>query len=72
MAEVSKIAETFGKQLAQRMFAGRKGHGKAPVSYLQLTEADLANIAASAFEMGVDFAKRGAQAGQAPQEQTRG
>lgn len=56
MADLEAAAQQFGKQLAERLFDGRTGHGKAPVSYLQLRPDDVANIAATAFEAGARIA----------------
>jgi hypothetical protein len=52
----------FAADFAGRMFADRKGHGQAPVSYLQITRGELVNLLSVAFEMGAKFARESALA----------
>jgi len=50
---MTQAALEFGKNLAAKAFAKRKGHGGAEgVCYLQMTEAKLAAFIAIAFEAG--------------------
>lgn len=43
--------DAIGAKVADRLFASRKGHGGAPVSYLQLRKDDLAGIIAESIKL---------------------
>lgn len=51
-SDPSKNAGELGKAMADRLFAGRKGHGRAPISYLQLNRETLADVLTVAIELG--------------------
>lgn len=51
-------AAEYGRRVAVKLFEGRKGHGGGPCSRRVLGPADLAAIAAAAFQAGATVAKR--------------
>lgn len=53
----NRAADTFSKDFAARLFQGRKGHGNGPVSYMQLSEPEVANLIHVSFKAGETFAE---------------
>lgn len=56
-----ETAENFGRKAAQKLLAGRTGHGGGPCTYRNMREADLIAFAIVAFEMGADWARKHAE-----------
>lgn len=50
--QIEAAAQKCGELIAEKLFSGRKGHGNAPIVYMQISRADIVHIAQTAFELG--------------------